>query len=652
MMRRLSRHGFFGLLAWVLCASLYLWTAEGISIKSGDRGNVWHHYEYLVDGFLNGHLHLSRLPAPELLALPDPYDPQTNVRYRLLDASLYRGKYYLYYGPAPAILLMLPWKIVTGHHLPQWAATAFFAIAGLGALALLLGGIRQKYFPTATPSLFFFAIVLAGHVSWLPVILRRPGVWELPIVTAAALFWWSLFFLWKYHETARRATWALAGGLTLAFASGARPTYALTAGFMVLMFAQPVSRLGSLAVHLRRLIPVLVPLTLGASALIAYNYLRFGAVFEFGQHYQVWGVDYRGMSLFSPAHFPTNVFVYFFTLPDISPYFPFFRTAWIENVQSGYLGIEEMPGLLFTMPAIMLGFAAWRHAYRSWRDPAERVLRIVILAATVGGAFTGIFLFCFGGGCSRYITELLAGWSLVTAIGFLALFTAKPVGPLDGVPRLLAIIAITWTLLCVWLASFEFRNFARTTLPKFYPAVAETLNYPSYWIARQSGQTFGPVLLDIRLAETFSPGSTVLLSAGRQSMLSLLILERVSPGLLRLRLAVNDFIVAETPVFDHPAATLQVECHAPWLYPPSAHPYWREFADGVERGERQTLFALAADGTVVAKRSARVFDATRFEPFVHIKAPENSAIAWVEKLTRLGATPRAASPAASAPVAH
>ena len=644
MTSRLSRHGIFCALAWVLCASLYLWTAEGVSIKYGDRENAWHHYEYLVDGFLSGHLYLSREPAPELLALPDPFVPEANLRYRLWDATLYHGKYYLYYGPSPAILLMLPWKVVTGHHLPQWAATAVFAIAGLGALALLLARIREKHFPNATPAQLFFAVVLAGHISWLPVILRRPAFWELPIVTAAALFWWSLFFLWKYHETGRRARWALAGGNALAFAPGARPTYAITAGFMVLMFALPLDRSRPLTTNLRRLLPVLIPLSLGAIVLIAYNYLRFGAMFEFGQHYQLWGVDFRGMPLFSAANLPTNIWIYFFTLPDISPYFPFFRTAWIDGAPTNYLGTEEMPGLLFTMPALLLGIVACLHAYRHRREPAERTLRLVLVAATVGGAITGTFLFSFGGGCSRYITELLAGWALVTAVGLLALFSDTSSRPHAGAPRLLAGILIAWTLACVWLASFEFRSFARTTQPKFYQTVAEILNYPSYWVARQLGQTFGPVMLDIRLAEKFSAGSTVLLSAGRQGMIDMLILERVAPGQIRLRLAVNDLVMAETPVLDHSAPTLRVECHAPWLYPPLAHPYWRDFPNLAERRERQTLFALAVDGTVVTKRTTWVFDATRFDPFVRTAASEDSSIAWVEKLTRLGAAPLVKEP--------
>ncbi len=641
MTRRLSRHGFFGVLAWAVCSALYLWTAEGVSIKYGDRENAWHHYEYLVDGLLSGHLYLSRAPAPELLALPDPYEPQANLPYRLWDASLYQGKYYLYYGPTPALLLMLPWKVATGHHLPQWAATAVFAIAGLGALALLLTALRKKYFPNATPTHLFFAVVLAGHVSWLPVILRRPAFWELPIVAAAALFWWGLFFLWKYHDTGRGARWALAAGTALAFALGARPTYVLCASVVVLAFLAPFPTERWLRTLASRLWPIALPLIIGGLGLLAYNYARFGDAREFGNSYQLWGIDERHVLHFSPHFFGANLRLYLFSLPDISPYFPFLRTVWLGDLPADYIATEEMPGMLFAMPALLFGGTACFYALRNRRVETTLTLRILLLTAVTSSLVMGALLFCFAGGCSRYIVELSAGWTLVVGAGFLALFAENPPALFARVIRLLAILALGWTLACVWLASFEFRSFARTTHPKFYEAVAETLNYPSAWVARRTGQTFGPVMLNIRLAEKISPGPTVLLSSGSQGMLDLLILERVAPGKIRLKLSVNNRVVVETPTLDHAAPTLRVECHAPWLYPPVAHPYWHKFTDASERRERQTLFALAVDGTVAAAHDPWVFDATRFDPFVRTDAAGD---AWVETLTRLGDAPRLNAP--------
>ena len=60
-----------------------------------------------LTSFPGRHYSLPVEPDPHLLALPNPYRP--NAPYRLHDASLYKGKYYLDFGthagadPFPAV---------------------------------------------------------------------------------------------------------------------------------------------------------------------------------------------------------------------------------------------------------------------------------------------------------------------------------------------------------------------------------------------------------------------------------------------------------------------------------------------------------------------------------------------------------------------
>src|ERR1019366_4632927 len=72
-------------------------------------------YNLLARGLLSGHPYAAREAPAALAALRDPYDPQANgvfrddPRYRLHDFSYYRGRLYLYFGAAPALLVFLPW---------------------------------------------------------------------------------------------------------------------------------------------------------------------------------------------------------------------------------------------------------------------------------------------------------------------------------------------------------------------------------------------------------------------------------------------------------------------------------------------------------------------------------------------------------------
>ena len=634
MIPRPSRHGLACASAWLLCAALYFGTAHGVAVKYGDRGNIWHHYEYLVDGFLSGHTHLSRAPSPQLLALPDPYNPTANSDYRLWDASLYHGRYYLYYGPAPALLAMLPWKLLTGHHLPQWAATAAFAIAGLGALAALLAGIRRKNFPGARPGHLFLAVVATAHVVWLPVLLRRPAFWELPIAAAASLFWVSLFFLWKFHTSRRSLTWAFAGGAALVCALAARPSYLPGATVVGLAYVVPL-----LGPCLRRtffltLSAVALPLLIGGFGLLAYNYARFGQLGEFGNRYQLWGIDERQVAHFNPGHFWFNLRLYFFSWPELSPYFPFLRTVARGPLPAGYIGVEEMPGLLFTMPVLLLGGAAAAVAIGRRRDGRQLAFTTIALTGTAGSAITGGLLFCFSGACSRYIVELNAGWSVLVGIGWLAIFPSAPRSFSGRFFRGLAGVALAWTIACVWLASFEFRSYARITQPGFYRPIAKFFNFPAYWLASSTGRTFGPLALDLRLAPTFTAGDTVVLSTGRPEMRNTLILERLAPERIRLRMAVNDIVIIATPVFQNTSSLIHIELHTPWLYPPAAHSYWDRFPEPVRR-RLQTVSVLATDAGTFMHPETTLFDPAGFAPYIHTATDPKPGGAWVESLRRL-----------------
>jgi hypothetical protein len=98
---------------------------------------LWHHndltgyYNYLTRGFTEGHLYLPVEPDPRLLALPDPLDPNAgNDLPKLFDAVLYNRHYYLYHGVGPAVMLFLPWRLISGNDLPEGFALFVFGFGG------------------------------------------------------------------------------------------------------------------------------------------------------------------------------------------------------------------------------------------------------------------------------------------------------------------------------------------------------------------------------------------------------------------------------------------------------------------------------------------------------------------------------------------
>jgi len=115
----------------------YRWTATSSGDAFEFQTHSPAHYNLLTEGFLRGHLYLAQDPAPELLALPDPRDPEANARWRLHDASLYHGHYYLYFGPVPVLALYVPLRLLGGSPSPNLAAFIFAAFGYTFSCVLL-----------------------------------------------------------------------------------------------------------------------------------------------------------------------------------------------------------------------------------------------------------------------------------------------------------------------------------------------------------------------------------------------------------------------------------------------------------------------------------------------------------------------------------
>jgi hypothetical protein len=114
--------------------AFYSWTARSNGKPFVFENSSEDNYNLLVDGFLQGHLYLPIAPNPKLLQTADPLNPEQNAPYRLHDISLYRGKFYFYFGAAPAVTLMLPFRLLTHTHMPENLAVAVFLFGGLVGL--------------------------------------------------------------------------------------------------------------------------------------------------------------------------------------------------------------------------------------------------------------------------------------------------------------------------------------------------------------------------------------------------------------------------------------------------------------------------------------------------------------------------------------
>src|SRR5690242_17268229 len=139
-------------------------------IVSAGRWRDWPQYTALTDmqadAFRNGRASLLTDPPAELVALPNPYDAKANRAFReqgAHDLALYRGHYYLYWGPVPALLLAAVKRVAPSLAMvgDQYLAYAF-ALLELLASSALLQLVWRQYLRDAPRWMLSLAILAAG----------------------------------------------------------------------------------------------------------------------------------------------------------------------------------------------------------------------------------------------------------------------------------------------------------------------------------------------------------------------------------------------------------------------------------------------------------------------------------------------------------
>ncbi|HKV42880.1 MAG TPA: hypothetical protein VJX67_27025 [Blastocatellia bacterium] len=502
-MNPLSRKQSLGLTAsFTGIVLLYVWTAatSGESILPSKQ-NWGGYYGLLADAFLDGHLYLLVAPKPELLALPDPYDPAQNQRYTLHDAALFRGRFYLYYGPTPALLLFVPFRYLTGLNFPQPLAVALFCSMGLGFSFALFVLLARTYLRSIPYWLLQAALFGLGFGNVTAFILRRPLHYEIAIAAGYALVFAGLLsFAYGFVRGSLQLSWLALGSLLLGLAGGARvPLLAaglVPVGIAVGSFA--TWRRGMSRNNIYALLALFGPLGACIFLLGLYNYLRFGSWTEFGMHYTLQGIiSPKKYQFYSLARIPSGIVYYLLVPPFPSRRLPFFRIdPWAYRMPPpGYL-LEPMIGVFSGAPFLaILGLAPWM-SVRLWRSNRGLLWATAVLAA-IGMVLVG--LYCTTAGTMRYEVDF-ATFLLVPALLFwcYGLETWEP-GRKRRVARATLLVLLASTIgfsLVVNVSGLLER------LRQMEPRAYEAIDRPFRPLERLLGDN--PVLLSPKPGETLS----------------------------------------------------------------------------------------------------------------------------------------------------
>jgi hypothetical protein len=576
---------------WAIIASagcFYFWTAclDGVPCFSHSPDGS---YNLQAEGFRHGHLNMEVAPNPALLALPDPYDPVANAPYRIHDLTLWHGKYYLYFGVAPVLLVFLPFRLLTGLYVTEPATVAFFTSLGLLLAALLLRDVRRHWYPCSHPAVFLALVAVLGFGCPVVFLDQMPQFYQVPISCAFAFGMAGLFCIAQVLASASSPTslWLLASGACMGMTLASRPNYVLAMPLLLLPAWWCVRSEGGWRASWPRwqrpAAAAFGPVAVIGLALLAYNLLRFGNPFEFGMRYQLAGQSFVNFTPLAPRYFPSHFSIYTWKQLWWLPYFPFVESE------------PEVPfGLMRYIPLVWLGLLAFwsrgipRGAPRSSQFALAGAIAWLAVANLV---MDSIFFFAPE---LRYVTDFAPAFLLLGSMGALAVGQSGPTARWTVSPLVVAALASVIVVMCVYVQrSPEGHRPAR--LERFSNRMAANLG-------RGLGQRYGALRLEVEFPKAPSAEVEPLFQTGhgpdRRDWLQVHYLPQGAVQLGLFHAGLGEILAA--PVSLPPDRRLVIEVESSAFLPPASHPMFDSWTSEEVAAAQRTLRVSAAGSVVLS----------------------------------------------------
>jgi hypothetical protein len=391
-------------------------------------------HDLLAEGFRSGHLYIPVRPAPELLKAANPYD-LANGRYWVWDASYFHGKYYVYWGPVPALIWALV-KIVLGIGAivgDQYLAFAFLFLS-VWSGALLIERLAQRLFRDVPRWAVLLAIATFAFAHPALHAVTTASTYHTAIAAgqAFALAGVVLSFDAVWHAgTDRARRWRfLAAGACWALAIGSRVSLAPTVALIALVTAA-AGNFGTSGRWWRGIIVNLtlqaVPVVLLVMGLLMYNKVRFERWLEFGTNLQLSAYPFR----LSPAYIMANLYSYLLRPGEWSCRFPFLYQVWEMkdafpmglDLPKGYLVNEPVVGWVRVVPVTWLIPFAFALTPRGpgWALRSRRVYLWCLFSFLVLGTASGALVMGLYMATMRYQNDVMNGLLLLSILAGFAL---------------------------------------------------------------------------------------------------------------------------------------------------------------------------------------------------------------------------------------
>jgi len=592
----------FTLLAFLFltAAWFYAWAPSNFPVRWTSLTTEGFYAE-LTEAWLHGRLSLLREPDVRLAALNDPYDPAENASLRVNDLSYFHGRYYLYHGPAPVLMLLAPFRLLTGQYLTDPAACLIFCLVGAAFGLALLADIHRLIAPQASRSVLAACALAVLFGSGYHLVLRSSGLNHVAIASA---YCFLMLAIWSVGRaliaTHRSWPWLLLSGGAYGLAIASRPNYVLGAAALLFVVWTLFRREGGWRAFVLNLTAVALPVIVAVSTLLVHNYLRFGQPLEFGQRYMLGAWDQRQLDFLGFKNVGVNAWYYL-----IGP------VRW--NLEFPFVGAPgwQAVGLLIQTPFVWLGSAlvalrpphpdpAHPYAFRSLAGLLGMILlcNLGLLILLPSGNDQAVKT----SANARYVFDFLPVAVLLACTGVLGLdhrLAARP-----GRAWTWRMVTATVTILSLLAAlSLDFQRFPA----ECYRPLAQSLNRPAHLARNWLGETYGPVRFTVVFPVDRLHAHEPLVATGTPEAGDLLYVFYDSPQTIRFGLVGTTMTGPTSPpipvTYGQPH---EIEISMGSLYPAPGNPALASLSDA-EAGRLKRTLRISIDGRPVHEVPAHFF---------------------------------------------
>ncbi len=341
-----------------------------------------------TEAIINGKLSLLQQPSKILKEMKNPYDYEARnkagITY-LFDTTYYNGQYYSYFGIAPVITCILPFRLITGVYLQFYIFTLIYVFGILYALYALYRKVIDKYVKKDI-SLFnfylgFYAIVFGSNI----INMIRGAKYQIAEASGIFFLLIAMNLAISFNKN-KKLKWVklVMLGLSTGLIVLSKPTFIVYYPIILFLFLSSMKNIDKKNKILNFVI-AFIPVCILAILQMILNYLRFDSIFEFGAKYQLTGQNMNYCMSFTFGKTFAGLIGYIFKIPLIIPsQFPFIFTNRSLNIAStNEICYESMVFGLIGIPILWVYFLASNILKEDKNRELKNLIKFIIVTSII-----------------------------------------------------------------------------------------------------------------------------------------------------------------------------------------------------------------------------------------------------------------------------